>query len=933
MNDSDIAQDFHRETCTTCPYCGVGCGVRVRESSASQNGNKSFTVTGDDNHPANYGALCSKGSDLAATLSADDRLTDPLVDGSIASWDHALDHIAERFQQTIEAHGPESVAFYVSGQLLTEDYYVVNKLVKGYIGSANIDTNSRLCMSSTVAGHKRAFGSDTVPGCYEDLELADLIVLSGSNLAWCHPILYQRIRAAKKRRPKLKVIVIDPRQTATCDLVDSHLCIRPDTDADLFNGLLGALADGKYLNKSYIAQHTENFAATLKQARALNLKQTSATTGLSTTKLRKFYHLFAETERVVTVFSQGINQSTRGTDTVNSIINCHLATGRIGQPGMGPFSVTGQPNAMGGREVGGLANMLAAHMDLDNPTHRDIVQTFWQSPRIASKPGRKAVDLFNDIGAGKIKALWIMATNPVDSMPQAGDVAQALSRCPFVVVSDIVSHSDTQAYAHVRLPALAWGEKDGTVTNSERRISRQRAFKTPTGNAKPDWWAVCEVAKRLGYEKAFDYPNAATIFREHSALSGFRNAGSRDFDIGHCAQMSDQDYDSLQPFQWPWRTGERHSNTRFFADGPFYTPSGKARFVPVLPPQSHPSSPSYPLLLNTGRIRDQWHTMTRTGHSARLSSHLAEPFIEIHPEDAARHDIAPADIVRVRSANNHVLVRALLSPRAQRGVAFMPMHWSDQFSSRSRINTLISGNTDPISGQPASKSEPISMSRFDATHYGFCIVHDKLQPLTEWFNQAPCEYWAKARCDHGYRIEFAGTTSAGDLFQAWQAQLSLVLERADALADDSISVIQYRDKHNHRAACFYNDTLLAAVFIDRQPVMVSRYWSASLLAEKHSEHKRHRILAAQAAADQPDKGAIVCSCFMVGSHQIAGVASRQERPTVESIGDALSAGTNCGSCRSEIGQIIKAVSIKRHTPQTSLPSIAAQTNADEIASA
>ena len=424
---------------TTCPYCGVGCGI-----VAARNASGEIEVKGDPDHPANFGRLCSKGSALAETLSLDDRVLSPIIHGRPTTWDTALDLVAERFQQTIARHGAGSVAFYVSGQILTEDYYVANKLMKGYIGSANIDTNSRLCMASSVAGHKRAFGSDTVPGCYEDLDEADLVVLTGSNLAWCHPVLYQRLVAAKAERGT-KIIVIDPRQTATSEIADLHLALQPGSDVALFNGLLMHLAEAGAIDRRYVWQHTSGLHAAILAAGLLNHTDIARITGLAASQLASFYELFAATRRTVTVYSQGVNQSTAGTDKVNAIINCHLATGRIGRPGMGPFSVTGQPNAMGGREVGGLANMLAAHMELADPSHRAIVQRYWSSPRIADRPGLKAVDMFRAVGDGRIKALWIMATNPVASMPDADAVRAAIAGCPFVVVSDVTRDTDTTA--------------------------------------------------------------------------------------------------------------------------------------------------------------------------------------------------------------------------------------------------------------------------------------------------------------------------------------------------------------------------------------------------------------------------------------------------------------------------------------------------------
>ena len=492
-------------TKTTCPYCGVGCGVLARA-----NPDGSAEVKGDPEHPANFGRLCSKGSALGETLSLSDRLLHPLVHGRKTGWDEALDLVAARFADTIAEHGADSVALYVSGQILTEDYYVANKLMKGYIGSGNIDTNSRLCMASSVAGHKRAFGSDTVPGCYEDLELADLVVLTGSNLAWCHPVLFQRLAAAKETRGT-KVVVIDPRETATCELADLHLPIAPGMDVCLFNGLLAHLVRMGKVDQEFVNAHTSGFYAALEVAAELSLHDVAQRTELSEAAIAKFYDLFAATDKTVTVYSQGVNQSTSGTDKVNAIINCHLATGRIGRPGASPFSVTGQPNAMGGREVGGLANMLAAHMEIADPEHRRIVQSFWRSPAIAERAGLKAVDLFKAAGEGRIKALWIVATNPVDSLPDADKVREAIKACPFVVVSDVAAKTDTTELAHVHLPAAAWGEKDGTVTNSERRISRQRAFLPVPGEVRPDWWQLAEVGKRMGHGDAFSYGGAASV--------------------------------------------------------------------------------------------------------------------------------------------------------------------------------------------------------------------------------------------------------------------------------------------------------------------------------------------------------------------------------------------------------------------------------------
>ena len=473
---------------TTCPYCGVGCGVL-----AGVEADGVARVKGDPAHASNHGRLCVKGAALGDTVGLEGRLLHPMrrgADGVLhrTSWDEAIQVVADGFARIVAEHGPDAVAFYVSGQLLTEDYYVVNKLAKGYLGTANIDTNSRLCMSSAVAGHKRAFGEDVVPGCYEDLEQAEVVVLVGSNTAWCHPVLFQRIAAAREGRDGPRLVVIDPRFTATCESADLHLPIRPGTDVRLFNGLLSFLFRHGVIDPDFIDTHTDGFnqALAAAEAEAGDPAAVARSCGLQEADVLAFYRLFARHEKVVTLFSQGVNQSTSGTDKVNAIINCHLATGRIGRPGMGPFSITGQPNAMGGREVGGLANMLAAHMELHEPAHRDIVQSYWRSPRMADKAGLKAVELFDAIGAGTVKAVWIIATNPVVSLPDADRVRAALARCELVVSSDIVERTDTNAFAHVLLPALGWGEKNGT-SRVNGRFCRRRARRGPTGASFATW--------------------------------------------------------------------------------------------------------------------------------------------------------------------------------------------------------------------------------------------------------------------------------------------------------------------------------------------------------------------------------------------------------------------------------------------------------------
>ena len=876
-----------RSTLTTCPYCGTGCGVK-----ADTRADGSVTVCGDPHHPANFGRLCVKGSALAETLVADGRLLHPEIDGAAVDWDAALDRIASGFGAAIRDHGPDSVALYVSGQILTEDYYVANKLMKGFVGSANIDTNSRLCMASSVAGHKRAFGTDTVPQTYEDLEAADLVVLVGSNLAWCHPILFQRLAAAKNARPEMRVVNIDPRRTATSEIADLHLSLAPGSDVALFAGLLHHLERTGRRDDAFVADHTDGLDAAL--AAAAELADPAAVariTGLSLAEIERFYGLFAATEKVLTVYSQGVNQSSAGTDKVNAVLNCHLLTGRIGREGCGPFSVTGQPNAMGGREVGGLANQLAAHLELADPAHRDLVRDFWGSPAIAATPGHKAVDLFEAVADGRVRALWIMATNPVDSLPDADRVKRAIASCPFVVVSDVMRSTDTTDLAHVLLPAQAWGEKDGTVTNSERRISRQRGFMTPIGEARPDWWALAQVGRRMGWDEAFSWSDAAAIFREHAALSGHRPEVARDFDISAFADLDAAGFDALAPFQWPRRAGEAAPNgpKRFFADGRFYTPDGRGRFVatPHRAPCARPS-PQRPFWLNTGRIRDQWHTMTRTGVAAKLSGHIAEPFAEIAPGDAARLGIAPASLVRIVSDRAEVIVRALVTDRQCEGAVFVPIHWTDRFASKARIDALVAPVTDPVSGQPESKAATVAVVPFAAAWYGFA--------LTRAADPSPAtDYWAQARVEGGTRLELAGLEAPAD----W----TVVAERLFGAGATFASIADPR-AGRLRLAAVRDGEVVGLLLVAPGPVEAARDWLVERFeAGPIAASEATALLAGRPGGAVVDPGRRICSCFGVGANQIRAAVA-EGCASVAAIGETTRAGTNCGSCRPEIARIL-----------------------------
>lgn len=859
--------------CTTCPYCGVGCGVLAGPDGS---------IKGDPDHPANFGRLCSKGTALGDTVSLEGRLLAPSVNGADTDWDTALDLVADKFRSAVEEHGPDSVAFYVSGQLLTEDYYVANKLMKGFIGSANIDTNSRLCMASSVAGHKRAFGSDTVPGQYTDFEQADVIVLVGSNLAWCHPVLFQRVVAAKKERPDLKVIVVDPRRTATAKIADLHLSIRPDGDAALFNLLLEQIEARDLINATFTSDHVNGLTAALEAARGTDRSDT----GLTDAEIDQFLNLWCGTDKVVTLYSQGVNQSSCGTDKVNAILNCHLATGRIGTPGCGPFSMTGQPNAMGGREVGGLANMLACHLDLENADHRHAVQTFWNAPTMADKVGLKAVDLYQACADGKIKALWIMSTNPVVSLPDADKVEAAIRNVPFTVATDIVVDTDTNRLMDVLLPATGWGEKSGTVTNSERCMSRQRPFLDVPGQARPDWDIIADVGRRMGWADAFDFASEAEVFREYAALSSVSGMLGRDFDISGLSDLSDDAYDALVPVYWPVpKTGA--AGGRFFADGGFYHADGKAKMLPITPPEPQEVS-GHGLRLNTGRVRDHWHTMTRTGRSPRLGSHMGEPFVELHPSDAEAIGVADAELAVLENDHGRAILRVLITDKAQRGSAFAPMHWTAVTSSGGRVNGLVTPTTDPFSGQPASKGASVTGSRFDAAWYGFAASAVQMEPTRP--------YAAIARSKTGWRAEIAGCKTPSD----WEAEARTVLN----ITEGTASVIEDTASGVARVAIYDGARLIGVFFASPDPVAVARSQVTDMIG---TDTPAVIALAGVPGKDQPDRGATVCACFDVGSEQIRTAIAEGAR-SVEALGACLGAGTNCGSCRPELQDMIDAVS-------------------------
>lgn len=875
---------------TTCAYCGVGCGVLAEIDPTHTGAQQALIIKGDPEHPANFGRLCVKGSALGETVRPEGRLLHPSIGGVRADWDQATTYIADQLRSIIDTHGKDAVAFYVSGQLLTEDYYVVNKLAKGYLGTANVDTNSRLCMSSAVAGHKRAFGSDTVPNSYEDFEHADLILLVGSNTAWCHPILFQRIKAAKAQNPNLKIVNIDPRATATNEIADLHLPIKGGTDVLLFNYLLVQLADQYALDHDYIGQYTDGIDAALTLAREdIAQSDVVARLGVTAADLAQFCQWFIDTPKAMTLFSMGVNQSGQGTDKVNAIINVHLATGRIGKVGAGPFSLTGQPNAMGGREVGGLSNMLAAHMEIENPSHRALVQQFWQSPTIATEQGLKAVDLFDAVAVGKIKAIWIMATNPIVSMPNADLVKQALADCPLVIVSEVMADTDCTRVADVLLPAMGWSEKDGTVTNSERCISRQRAVLPAAGEARPDWWAVAQVAQKLGFS-GFDYRHPHQVFIEHAALSADQNNNTqvrRDFNLGELSQLSFEQYQTLEPVQW--------GATRFFAEGEFYTPNRRARIVPVsVKPTGYQPSNDYPFILNTGRLRDQWHTMSRTGLTARLTRHTSEPYAELHPDDAAQLQVENGDLLQITSAWGSALARVVVNDGQQRGMTFVPIHWNGINSSNSRIGAVVNPVVDPISGQPENKFTPVALSKAVFAQYGFVLSAEALPLLTQ------TGYAVNVRLGNGWRQEFAVATA---LDVTTFADVGAILEYQDPA--QGVQRLAWLAQSQDQAQL--SRVVMVAHSANRLP---PRGWLDEQLGQPIDALTRRSLLSGIAADPAADIGEIVCSCFVVGKNTICRAIVAQQLNTVAAVGQCLKAGTNCGSCQSEIAKLITQLAPK-----------------------
>jgi assimilatory nitrate reductase catalytic subunit len=758
-----VAVEPLKRTATTCCYCGVGCGVIV---ASARNG--IVAVKGDAAHPANFGRLCTKGMALHLSAGAGGRLLHPEVNGARASWDEALEHAARKFREVIERDGPDAVAFYLSGQLLTEDYYVFNKLAKGLIGTNNVDTNSRLCMSSAVAGYKLSLGADAPPCAYEDIDAASLILVAGSNTAFAHPVLYARIEAARARNPDLKLVVVDPRATVTARAADLHLAVKPGTDVALFNAMLHVLHGEGYLAAEYVARHTEGFEKLAPLLAHWTPQRAAQVCELPAEAIVRAARLFGGARAALSLYCQGLNQSTSGTYKNSALINLHLATGQIGRAGAGPFSLTGQPNAMGGREVGGMANLLSAHRDLANAAHRAEVAALWGVESVPERPGRTAVELFEAVGRGEVKAVWIACTNPAQSMPDVAAVRRALERAEIVVVQDAFRDAETCAFADVLLPATTWAEKEGTVTNSERRISRVRAAVAPPGEARHDWQIAVDFARKLSPEKAarlLAYVSPEQIFNEHRETTR-----GRDLDI---TGLSYALLERAGPQQWPCREREASGRTRLYADGAFCTPSGRARFVATeyAPPAEEPCD-EYPLRLATGRLRDQWHSMTRTGLVARLFSHSPEPEVLLHKDSL--QGLADGALVRLATRRGSVVLKARASDEMRPGDAFVAMHWGARFMSGEGVNALTLPALDPHSKQPELKHAAARLEPFAAKWRGVFTA-----PASAELQRAAAAFLA--------RFDYAALSLAEG------AEIQLRLELASAKDPDAQALAALQD--------------------------------------------------------------------------------------------------------------------------------------------
>jgi len=898
-----------KQTKSTCCYCGVGCGVIIHSEN-----DKIIDVKGDPQHPANFGRLCTKGSTLHLSAKLDNRLLYPEIRTNRdlprkrATWDESLNLVVEKFATLIETHGPDSVAFYISGQLLTEDYYVFNKLAKGLIGTNNIDTNSRLCMSSAVAGYKLTLGADAPPACYEDIDHTDCLFIAGSNTAFAHPIIYRRIEDAKEKNPNLKIVVVDPRQTDTAKAADLHLAILPGTDVALFNGMLHVMLWEGMLDNAYIDAYTNGFAELKETVREYTPKMVADICGIKEADIITAAKWFGKGP-TLSMYCQGLNQSVNGSDKNAALINLHLATGQIGKLGAGPFSLTGQPNAMGGREVGGMANLLSGHRDLANPEHRAEVASLWGIESVPEVPGKSAVDMFKAVKDGSIKAIWIACTNPAQSMPDLNEVLEALENAELVVVQDAFDNTETCQYADVLLPASTWGEKEGSVTNSERRITRVNPAVIPPAEARHDWAIVVDFAQRLEQRlakntKLFPYATTEQIFDEHRETTR-----GRDLDI---TGLSYTLLNEQGPQQWPFKTGDVTGKARLYADGVFQKPDGKAQFLnATYKGTADKTDARYPLHLLTGRLRDQWHGMSRTGNVAQLFNHAEEPVIHMSADDMMRRSIKNGDIVRVSNKRGSLVLPAQTSDEVKPSQTFIPMHWGSQYMHGLGVNALMPSAYDKVSKQPELKHTAIKLEKLELpwrmtvmrTIHNLEVLQ-KLKGFLSHFEYASCGLFGRETENHcGMLILRAAHTEAPDeqVIQDIDALLGMtgdapLLNYLDAKRGISKRILVETNLENKAEVTgvrLVGETLAAAWLKD---VMGTGEFSPEL---------RRWALAPLSAppAGQRSRGKIVCNCLDVAENEI--IDNIQLGADLLTLQNKLKCGTQCGSCVPELKQLVR----------------------------
>jgi len=906
---------MNTEVKSTCCYCGVGCGVLVATEAGRITG-----VRGDPDHPANFGRLCTKGASLHLTTDLTYRLLYPEHRATRQGqrqrigWDAALDQAAERFAAIIREHGPDSVAFYISGQLLTEDYYVFNKLAKGLIGTNNVDTNSRLCMSSAVAGYKQTLGVDAPPCSYEDIDQAGLIFISGANPAVAHPIIFRRIEDVRAANPDIKIIVADPRRTETAEIADLHLPLRPGTDIALFNGMLHVMLAEGLVDDNYIAAHTRGFAGLKAVVAEYTPERVAATCGLRAVDIVTAARWFAGSKASLSLYCQGLNQSAHGTNNNAGIIHLHLATGQIGKPGAGPLSLTGQPNAMGGREVGGLANQLSAHRDLANPAHRAEVAKLWGIPDVPSVPGKSAVDLFKSLKTGEIKAVWIACTNPAQSLPNQTAVREALAAAEYVVLQEAYGNTDTADYADLLLPATTWGEKQGTVTNSERRISRVQSAVAAPGEARHDWQIVVDFARRLGAllenpatDTLFPYAHPEAIFNEHR-----ESTRGRDLDItGLSYALLERD----GPQQWPYPEGAGMGKSRLYEDGVFPTVDGKAVFSPIEHQAlADATTPELPISLLSGRMRDQWHGMSRTGTVPRLFNQEDEPLLAMHPCDMRHRALSSGDIAQVSNARGRSVLRVVERAGLQKGLAWLPMHWGSQFMNSAGANALACDAVDPASMQPELKHAAVQIARLElpyplavirrcASQSEALVLMEEVRSLLERYPYANVSLYGRQAPLVVFRAALDQPLAETELNE---------LDRLFAMDGEDGAII-YRDRSRHvdkRAIAL--DGRLVAVRLAGEAL--AQTWLKQAMAEDELDPAMIRFALAPCSTPPVSIASrnIVCKCADVSDQQIkAEIAQGADLPALQ---QNLKCGTFCGSCVPDIKRMLAERKVNETVP-------------------